>query len=77
MYFDYNNKKYEIVIEKKNNKNTYIRVKEDLKIYISTSKFTPNYFIEKLIQDNKKSIIRMIDNQLKKEKEKEKNKIFR
>lgn len=31
MNFEYNNKKYEVVIEKKNNKNTYIRVKEDLK----------------------------------------------
>ena len=27
MNFEYNNKKYEVVIEKKNNKNTYIRVK--------------------------------------------------
>ena len=33
---------YEVVISKKNNKNTYIRVKEDMKIYVST-----NYFVTK------------------------------
>ena len=43
---EYNNKKYEVVIEKKNNKNTYIRVKEDLKIYVSTSYLTPKIMIK-------------------------------
>ena len=36
MNFEYNGKIYEIVIEKKKIKNTYIKVKEDLKIYVST-----------------------------------------
>ena len=49
MYFEYNNEKYEVIIEKKNNKNTYIRVKEDLKIHVTTSKFTPKFMIQNLI----------------------------
>ena len=52
MNFEYNNKKYEVVIEKKNNKNTYIRVKEDLKIYVSTSYLTPKIMIKSLIENN-------------------------
>ena len=60
MIFEYNNKKYEIVIEKKNNKNTYIRVKEDLKVYVSTSYLTPKIMIKSLIENNRDSIIKMI-----------------
>ena len=60
MNFEYNNKKYEVVIEKKNNKNTYIRVKEDLKIYVSTSYLTPKIMIKSLIENNRDSIIKMI-----------------
>ena len=60
MTFEYNNKKYEVVIEKKNNKNTYIRVKEDLKIYVSTSYLTPKIMIKSLIENNRNSIIKMI-----------------
>ena len=60
MTFEYNNKKYEIVIEKKNYKNTYIRVKEDLKIYVSTSYLTPKIMIKSLIENNRDSIIKMI-----------------
>ena len=37
MKFLIDDKEYEVVIQKKNNKNTYIRVKEDLKIYVTTS----------------------------------------
>ena len=53
MNFEYNNKKYEVVIEKKNNKNTYIRVKEDLKVYVSTSYLTPKIMIKSLIENNR------------------------
>ncbi len=67
MYFEYNGKKYEIIIEKKNNKNTYIRVKDDLKIYVSTSYLTPKFTIKSLIEDNKDSIYKMIDKMEKKQ----------
>ncbi|MBQ3308152.1 MAG: hypothetical protein IJG68_08200 [Bacilli bacterium] len=67
MQLTYNNKDYDIVIEKKKgNRNTYIRVKKDLKIHITTNYFTPMFFIEKLIKDNEKKIIEMIDIQEKK-----------
>ena len=71
IFFEYNDEKYEVIIEKKNNKNTYIRVKEDLKIYVSTSMFTPTFMIKDLIRNNKKTIIRMLEVQIKKKKEKE------
>ena len=65
MYFEYNNEKYEVIIEKKNNKNTYIRVKEDLKIHVTTSKFTPKFMIQNLINSNRNVIINMIEKQKK------------
>lgn len=67
--FNYNNEDYEVIVEKKNNKNTYIRVKEDLKIYVTTSRLTPNLFIKDLINKNRKSIEKMIDHQKEKNKE--------
>ena len=75
MVFIYNNKKYDIVIEKKRTtKNTYLRVKDDMKIHITTNILTSNRFIEKFINDNYESVIRMIDRQ---DKKKEANTGFR
>ena len=71
MIFNYNNKDYEVIIEKKNNKNTYIRVKEDLKIYISTSYLTPNLYIKSLLKNNRDAIIKMINTQEKKQSKKD------
>lgn len=65
MYFEYNDEKYEVIIQKKNNKNTYIRVKEDLKIYVTTSKFIPKFMIQNLINSNRNTIIKMIEKQKK------------
>lgn len=65
MYFDYNNNKYEIVIVKKRIKNMYLKVKDDLKIYISCNRFVTTKQIEKMINDNYKTICTMIDNQIK------------
>ena len=62
MKFIHDNEEYDIIIEKKiGNKNTYIRVKEDLKIYVTTNKLTPTRYIENLINDNYKSIVKMIE----------------
>lgn len=62
MLFTYNNKSYDVVIEKKmGNRNTYIRVKKDLKIHVTTNTFTPNFSIERLIRDNYERICDMID----------------
>ncbi len=62
----------EVFITKKRQKNTYIRVKEDLNIYVTTNYFTTKDDILKLIENNKTSISRMITRQEKKQqKEKE------
>ena len=50
---------YDILIVKKNNKNTYIRVK-DGKIIVTTNYFTSTKSIEKLINENISSIKRML-----------------
>ena len=61
------NKKYDVVIEKKlGNRNTYIRVKKDLTVYVTTNKFTSDKAIERLIEENYEKIVRMIDAQFKK-----------
>lgn len=51
---------YEVVIEKKNNKHIYIRVKEDLKIHVTCNRFVDKYFIKKLLDDNKESLRKMV-----------------
>ena len=48
MNFIYNDEKYEIIIEKKNIKNMYLKVKEDLNIYITCNTFVSDKKIEKL-----------------------------
>ena len=44
-----NGKDYDIVINKKNNKNLYIRVKEDRKIYVTCNYFTSDRMIKKVL----------------------------
>ena len=56
---------YDVEIIKKNNRNTYIRVKNG-KIIVTTNYLTSKSSIKKLIEDNIKSIIKMIDTDSKK-----------
>ena len=65
--------KIEVIIERKRNKNTYIKVKDDLKIYVTTNYFVTNNYIFKLLDDNIDSIKKMIE---KKKSEKEKEELF-
>ena len=60
MKYIIDNTEYEVVIIKKNNKNTYLRVKEDLKIYVTTSAFTPKHYIKTLLDNNIETIKKMI-----------------
>ena len=69
MIIEIDNQKYSVEIIKKNNKNTYLRVK-DGKIVVTTNRFTSNSSIIKLINDNKDSIIKMIDKDNKKQDKK-------
>lgn len=66
MKYKIENKEYEVIILRKNNKNTYLRVKEDLKIYITTNHFQTKSSIKKLLDNNKEQIKKMIESQTKK-----------
>ncbi|MBQ3475116.1 MAG: DUF45 domain-containing protein [Bacilli bacterium] len=56
---------YDVIIEKKHIKNTYLRVKEDLNIYVTTSNLTPNYLIKKFVNDNISFIRKQVNKQEK------------
>lgn len=74
MKLNVDGKYYNIIIEKKStNRNTYIRVKSDLTVLVTTGKFTSNKAIEKLINENYEKIVKMIKAQ---EKKKENNEGF-
>ena len=69
MKFSYNDTLYDVEIIRKNNKNIYIRVKDN-KIIVTCNYLTSKLTINKLINDNIKSISKMIDkSNLRKEKE--------
>ena len=53
------------VIIRKNIKNIYFRVKEDLVLYITCSSFVTMSYIKKLINDEKDNIIKMYEKMLK------------
>ena len=67
----FNGTEYPIEIIRKNNKNTYIRVK-DGKIIVTTNYFSSNKGIIKLINDNMSSIRLMIDKDNKRKDKEEK-----
>lgn len=58
------------IIRKLGNRNTYLRVKEDMKIYVTTNTFVTNKEIEKTILNNKDSIVKMIEKVEKKNNKK-------
>lgn len=61
MKFVIDNEEYDVNIEKKiTTKNTYIRVKSDLVIYVTTNTFTRDRDIVKLLENNYKAIDKMI-----------------
>lgn len=67
-----NDEIYDVDITKKlGNRNTYLRVKEDLKIYVTTNKFVSDKEIEKFIMKNSDSIVKMIEKMKNRVKKKE------
>lgn len=50
-----------VITKKRGNKNTYIRVKPDLKIYVTTNILTTNQYIAKLLEKNYSSIVKMVE----------------
>ena len=61
MKYELDGIEYDVIINKKNNKNLYIRVKEDMKIYVSCNYFTTKGMIEKVLNENKTSLRKMIN----------------
>lgn len=59
---------YKVNIIKKSNKNTYLRVKSDLEIYVTTNYMMPPSEIVRFITDNKASVIDMVNRQKTKNK---------
>ena len=71
MKIELDNEIYNVVIERKRStRNTYIRVKDNVDIYVTCNTLTTDRYIIKLINDNSKRILKMI-NTVKRKKEKE------
>lgn len=67
MKFEYNGDSYPVeIIKKVQNKNTYIRVKSDLTLYVTTNVLSSTKSIEKIINENRKAIEKMYEKQLTK-----------
>ncbi len=62
---------YKVNIIKKNNKNTYLRVKSNLEINITTNYLMPSNEIIKFITNNESDVMEMIKRQKKKNKKEE------
>ena len=73
--FEYNNNPYNIVVVKKKNKNTYLRV-QDNNIVITTNYLITNHQLDKLIKDNEDAIIKLINKSINKKEKEEKFYLF-
>lgn len=68
MYFKIQDELYDVEIVKKfSTRNTYIRVKDDLTIYVTTNTFVSDREIEKLLKKSETAIEKMINTKKKKE----------
>ena len=73
MYVEIDGQKYEVVVTKKmSTKNMYLRVKDDLKIYVTTNTFTPNWEIQRFINNNIDAVSKIISKMEVKKEKKEK-----
>lgn len=68
MHFNYLDKDYLVIIEKKNNKNLYIRVTDNLEIKVTCNYLFTKLSVKKVLEDNRRLIEKMIDKQIIKNK---------
>ncbi len=69
MKLEINGIDYPVVVERKNNKNAYIRIKEENIVYVTVPYLFSDKKVMKLLEENKKSIFKMIEkNKIKEEK---------
>lgn len=74
MKYELDGTEYDVVIEKKNNKNLYVRVKEDGKIYVTCNYLTTKSIILKVLNENTNALRKMVKH-IEKQK-KTQNKFF-
>ena len=60
MKYKLDNIEYEVVIEKKNNKNLYVRFKEDNKIHVTCNFFTTKSMIKSVLDNNQRALQKMV-----------------
>lgn len=65
MQYELDDNIYEVIIVRKNNKNIYVRVDNNLKICVTCNKFTSNMEILNILDRNKKALKKMINNRVK------------
>ena len=70
MKYELDGKEYNVKVVKKNNKNTYLRVLDDMTIYITTNYLTTNKIIIKLLDTNKDRLRVMLTRQSNQNKKK-------
>ena len=64
MYIKINGNDVEVIITKKiTNKNTYLRIKKDLKLYVTTSSLVSDRKVKSIIDENMDSVIKMYEKQ--------------
>lgn len=67
MHIDLNGNDIEVIIDRKvSNKNTYLRIKKDLKLYVTTSLFVSDRKIKNIINENYSSLVNMYNKQVQK-----------
>lgn len=72
MKIEIDNEIYNVIIDRKRTtRNTYIRVRDNLDIYVTCHTLTSDRFITNLINDNQKRIIKMINVVKKKQSKKD------
>ena len=71
MKYKIDNNIYEVEIIKKNNKNTYVRVKDGT-IVVTTSFLTPKFTITKILDDNISFLKKALYKDLKKQEKNDK-----
>lgn len=68
MFVNINGNSIEVIITKKRgNKNTYLRIKDDLKLYVTTSFLMSDKKVKSIIDENMASIVKMYQKQLYKQ----------
>ena len=63
MKYELDNTTYDVIIIKKNNKNSYIRITDDMNILVTTNYFATKKGIKKMLDQNTNSLRKMLNRQ--------------